>query len=260
MAQCHDLADLLQLAERVVPGLRGELRERAGAGVAPCASRHIKPSPPDGNRAALQAMTAHWSGNYPEAGRHYCALRCWGLLIWQPVYVSVVGVHLACCCPSLSDFCQTLEDGCASGYSLHAHAPFQGDLDARLRFAANQVERFCRTTFDELTRVIKLNPAAARGLQADCVLAALLAVRKHRTDWDAHTVGELGARWLSELNLSGHSAYFCYRQRDGTTQLALDRRTCCHHFRRRDGELCSTCPKLAMSERILRLHAEAETA
>nr|WP_275300352.1 (2Fe-2S)-binding protein [Achromobacter xylosoxidans] len=39
--------------------------------------------------------------------------------------------------------------------------------------------------------------------------------------------------------------------------IAVDRQVCCHYFRRRDGDYCSTCPKLDLAERMTRIDAES---
>jgi ferric iron reductase protein FhuF len=95
-------------------------------------------------------------------------------------------------------------------------------------------------------------------VQAECVLAALLAVRATCPEWDHARVEALGEHWLEALTLAGRGGFFAYARSDGSSALALDRRTCCYHFRRRDGELCSTCPRLEKRERIVRLNAERD--
>ena len=60
-----DLAQVLRLAQRVIPSLRGE----QGGGPPANALRL------DDN-VALQALCDHWAQAYPEAGAHYLALRC----------------------------------------------------------------------------------------------------------------------------------------------------------------------------------------
>jgi hypothetical protein len=78
-----DLARVFQLAASIAPSLRGE----QGGAPQPGALRY------DGSTAAtapLKVLCRHWAEAYPEAGAHYVALRCWGLAIWQPVYLSVI--------------------------------------------------------------------------------------------------------------------------------------------------------------------------
>jgi ferric iron reductase protein FhuF len=95
-------------------------------------------------------------------------------------------------------------------------------------------------------------------MQADCVLAALLALRATHPEWNHAHLEALGERWLTALALAGRSGFFAYASSDGSRALALERQTCCYHYRRRDGELCSTCPRLEKRERIARLNAERD--
>jgi siderophore ferric iron reductase len=263
MAANRNLEDLLRLAARVVPGLRGVIEHRASA--APCridesarSTAHVRPARCDGNRAALEALLAFWTSAYPEAGRAYWSLRCWGILIWQPIYLSVIGVHTAQRVLSLERFEQPIENGWTREVRLPDHAPRPGVGDTLIELAATEIAASCAQIFDELSSVIRLNAHAARSMQADCVLAALLALRTTRTDWYHSHVEALGARWLATLALAGRSGFFAYQRSDGASALALDRQTCCYHYRRRDGELCSTCPRLDKHERIVRLNAERD--
>lgn len=262
MAANRTLEDLLRLAARLVPGLNGVVVSSALAqDAARDALVHERPAPRvDGNRAALDALLAHWSSTYPEAGRPYWAARCWGILIWQPLYLSVIGVHASRASVSLERIVQPVANGWTSEVRFADHAPVQGDTAALIAHAAREIRACCAQMHDELLPVICMNPAVVRGTQADVVLAALLAARKARPEWcDAH-VQCLGEQWLAALGLQGHGGYFPFTRTDGACALALDRRTCCYHYRRRDGELCSTCPRVAKHERIVRLNTERDAA
>ncbi|WP_233830244.1 siderophore ferric iron reductase [Paraburkholderia sp. ZP32-5] len=268
------LRDLLRLAATVVPGLSGVIADRASAAPCDCnkaSSRAVYryPAPGesndddrdhDGNRAALEALLAHWRDAYPEAGRMYWSLRCWGILIWQPIYLSVIGVHSAQRVLSLASFEQPIEHGWTREVRVPDHEPACGETNALIERAAQEISTCCKRIFDELSRVIPVNAHAAACMQADCVLAALLAVRAVRPDWqrDGHHVQleALGARWLAALSLDERSGFFAYARSDHSRALALDRQTCCYHYRRRDGELCSTCPRLSKCERIARLNRD----
>ncbi|MEX3952436.1 siderophore ferric iron reductase [Paraburkholderia sp. EG287B] len=256
MAANRALDDMLQLAARLVPGLQGVVAARPAQGIV-----HTRPAPPNGdaNRAALDALLAFWSRTYPEAGRPYWSSRCWGILIWQPLYLSVIGVHAAGVSLSLADIAQPIAEGWTREVRIRDHEPAQGDTHVLIAHAAREIASCCEQMHDELMPVIRLNPAAARGTQADVVLAALLAARKARPEWSDAQVEAHGQRWLAALGLQGCSGYFPFSRTDGASALALERRTCCYHYRRRDGELCSTCPRLAKHERIVRLNAQHET-
>ncbi|OLL28562.1 siderophore ferric iron reductase [Burkholderia sp. SRS-W-2-2016] len=260
------LEQLLRLAASVVPGLRGVVAHEA-SGAAPGdtaeAARgvaHLRPAAAEPNRVALEALLAHWSGAYPEAGRAYWSLRCWGILIWQPIYLSVIGVHTAQRVLSLARVEQPIENGWTREVRVPSHEPAHAQPDALIELAAREIAGCCGQIFDELSRVIRVNPIAAAGMQADCVLAALLAARARHPEWDHAQVDALGKRWLAALALDGRGGFFTYARSDRTSALALDRQTCCYHYRRRDGELCSTCPRLQQCERIARLNAEHDGA
>jgi len=237
-------------ARSVVPGLHGELGAAAQHG----ALTHDDAA---GDGApALSSLCRHWAAAHPEAGAHYLALRCWGLAIWQPIYLSVIAVHLDSCTPRLAGFTQPVVDGFPRGFQLPDHAPLSGSLSARMTAAAAELRVLCDATRAALTPLVALHLRAADRLQAECVLGALLQVHRHAPAWRDDEVIALGADWLARLGLSGGCGFFAYRARDGTTALALDRQVCCHHFRREGGEKCSTCPKLPLDTRIARLQTD----
>lgn len=261
MAANRALEDMLHLAARLVPGLRAEVASREHARPAQ-AFVHARPAPrgDDGNRAALDALLTYWSHAYPEAGRAYWSSRCWGILIWQPLYLSVIGVHASGAALSLQNIEQPIADGWTSEVRLRDHAPLQGETSALIEHAAREIAACCAQMHDELAPVIRLNTVAVRGTQADVVLAALLAARKARPEWSDAQVESLGRQWLGALGLEGLGGYFAFECANRARALALDRRTCCYHFRRRDGEMCSTCPRLTRQARIERLQAQHDAA
>lgn len=250
------LDDMLRLAARLVPGLQGVVGARPAQAIV-----HTRPAPggSESNRAALEAMLGYWSRAYPEAGRAYWSSRCWGILIWQPLYLSVIGVHASSVSLSLEDIAQPIAEGWTREVHIRDHEPAQGDTHALIAHAAREIVSCCEQMHDELMPVIRLNPASAHGTQADVVLAALLAARKERPEWSDAQIEGHGRQWLAALGLEGRSGYFPFSRTDGTSALALERRTCCYHYRRRDGEFCSTCPRLEKHERIVRLNAQHET-
>ncbi|WP_054514376.1 siderophore ferric iron reductase, partial [Achromobacter xylosoxidans] len=164
----RDLDDLLALTGRLVPGLSGQVAAAPGPGIRPGAD----------NAQAIARLRDVWGQRYPEAGPHYLALRCWGLLIWQPVYLSVIAAHRSAIVPDLSGMIQPVpDDGFIIGYTLERHEPLRGGLRHRMQAAAAQLRNICATFYRELTQVLRVSPRAAESMQADCVLYALLAAR-----------------------------------------------------------------------------------
>jgi siderophore ferric iron reductase len=244
MTANRTLHELLRFAAELVPGLNGVVREARTADETP----------------AFEALLAHWSNACREAGPAYWSSRCWGIVLWQPVYLSVIGVHAARASLSLAHVAQPIDGGWTREVHLRNRAPAQGDEAILIGHAASEISAFCTRMREALTPVIRLNPAMMNGTLADIVLAALLAARRSRPEWtDAH-VQTLGCTWLAALDIADHGGYFVFERSDGSCALALDRRTCCYHYRRRDGAMCSTCPRLAKHERIVRLNLERDAA
>lgn len=241
------LARVLRLAQRILPGLRGEQNPEPLAGALQANS----------GDAALRALRLHWQNAYPEAGGHYLARRCWGLAIWQPVYLMVIAVHLDTCVPRLAGLAQPVVEGYPRGFRLPPHAPARGALEERMTHATEELKAFCSRMRAALAPHVSLHDRAADALQAECVLGALLTVHRHVPALPADSIEQMGKDWLARLGLDEGCGFFAYRARDGTRAIALDRTVCCHHFRRRDGEKCSTCPKLSLDARIARLLDES---
>jgi siderophore ferric iron reductase len=240
------VAQLLATAAEIVPALAGTVL--AGTGGPPWHA------PGRGDLAALQR---HWTASHPEAGPHYAALRGWGLLIWQPAYLSVIAVHRCGACPRLAAMSQSPRAGQIEGYTMAEHAMVEGDEASCLHLAAAQLANGCDELLAAWRELAPLHPKAARRTLADCLLAALLAVRRHEgAAMAAAATQARSAQWLSALGLQGESGYFRYRTAGGDESLALDRKLCCLHFRRRDGERCSTCPGRSLRERIACLNLE----
>ncbi|MGJ7495335.1 siderophore ferric iron reductase [Variovorax sp. RT4R15] len=245
-----NLARVLQLAERIVPGLRGEQSD------VPLPDALRRDDEIADGETALRALCRHWTQAHGAAGAHYVALRCWGLAIWQPVYLGVIATHLDTHVPRLAGLAQAVVAGFPTGFRLPVHVPATGDLSTRMRLSADELRTLCDATREVLMPLVALHPRAADRLQAECVLGALLLVRRQQPARPDAELVALGADWLTQLGIAGGCGFFAYRARDGTPALALDRKVCCHHFRRPDGEKCSTCPKLPLDTRIARLLAD----
>ncbi len=288
MPPIRTLEDLLCLTTDTVPGLRAAvmaprscrppgadwrdlrvrvseapttqaLGERTAEAIAET-QMYTRPARCDANRAAIDALLDYWRSAYPEAGRAYWSLRCWGILIWQPIYLSVISVHAAQRVLSLDSFAQSIDNGWTGTLRIADHVPQHADTSRAITLAALQVQACCEQIFAELSTVIRTNTHAARCMQADCALAALLAVQTRDPGLTNPQCEAMGQQWLAALSLAGRGGFFAYTCTDGSNALALERQTCCYHYRRHDGELCATCPRLDKHERTARLNATRDAA
>lgn len=241
-----DLLHLIEVTARTLPGLSGRVGS-SGRDELACGASD--------NPARIAALYQHWQLACPEAGPHYWNTRTWTLLIWQPIYLSLLGVHLAGRVPCLNDMGQSVCDGVVSGFCLPEHCPRQASQDALIDFAAGQLQQLVARQLQEYNAVAAMHQKMARRLEADYVLAALLLIQRQQALSNVQ-LHQLERRWLEALDLQGDSTLIDVRLDDGRERLALGRKVCCQHFRRADGQLCSTCPKLKQEERLARLRQE----
>lgn len=242
----RDLAHVLDVTARTLPGIPARVGRSAADELA-CGAA--------GNPARIAALHAHLQRSFPEAGAHYWTVRTWTLLIWQPIYLSLFGVHLAERAPCLDGMGQTVCDNMVYGFCLPEHCPRSAAQDALIDFAAEQLRALVERQWQEFDAVAGIHRKLARRLQADCVLGALLMVQRQQSLANER-LHRLEQRWLDALGLRGDSALIEVRLSDGRERLALERKVCCQHFRRADGDFCSTCPKLKQEERLTRLRQE----
>ncbi len=204
---------------------------------------------------SLAALLAHWQAAHPEAGRHYWAARCWTLLVWQPIYLQVLAVRLAGQAPCLDGLAQGVEQGFVAGFCLPDHQPLQGEPQRLLRHAGAQIRGFCEQAQAVSGPLLGLHPKLAQRLAADCVMAALLY--SQRLDGCGNLqLCRAADVWLAACAMSGASGLLAVPLAEGGTRLGLQRKACCQHFRRADGELCDSCPKLPLAERERRLREQ----
>lgn len=224
------LEDLLALIAQLVPGMQGELIHMPGEGMVPGGS----------HRQQAMMLRDLWAARFPEAGSHYLAVRCWGLLIWQPIYLGVIAVHRSHVLPDIGRMRQSIDkDGYIAGYSMLDHVPRTGSEEERRECAAQRLAQVCSAFRADLDGLVSLSVRAAACVQADIVLHALLAARQANAGQDRAWLQHMATKWLDSLGLAGRSGYVTLA--DGSVQVL--RQVCCHHFLRNDGEHCSNCPK-----------------
>jgi len=237
------LNDLLLRVRSALPGLDG----RVGS-PRPDELMLDRPQP-------LADLLGHWQAAHPEAGRHYWAARCWTLLVWQPIYLQVMAVQLDDQSPELEGIAQGMQQGFVAGFCLPDHQLLRADAQHLLRHAGQQIRQFCAQAHAACGALLGLHPKLAQRLAADCVMAALLHTQ--RTDGCGNLqLCRRADAWLDACAMRGASGLLAVQLEDGGSRLGLQRKACCQHFRRADGELCDSCPKLPLAERTRRLREQ----
>ncbi|CAG8999845.1 MAG: hypothetical protein CENE_01828 [Candidatus Celerinatantimonas neptuna] len=208
------------------------------------------------NTQAIQTLYQHWQKQYPEAGNRYWAARSWTLLIWQPIYLSIVAVHGCQIVLPLHRLAQHMKQGIVAGYSL-APGTWQSETEHTcLSIAARELMQMHHTFSNQCQSVFNLRPHFASRLAADIVLSGLIRLTSIVPSITHEHIQELATRWLNELAWQDESHLMIITLEDHTQHLTLDRKSCCFNYCRANGELCSTCPKLSRDERKRRIARE----
>lgn len=242
-----DQPGFLALAARVHPGLNGAATPAAEPGLSPDAD----------NTPVIAAIHRVWDEGYPEAGQPYASVRSWTLLMWQPVFLSVLGVHGADAVVPVDRLWQRVEQGVVAGFRLQASWPQEPASEAeRIQAASVRLLRVRDELLAGLKAVTRIKPLIANRLLADMLLIALQRVGVAVAGFSNDCVQALGKTWLAATGLSDQSRYLPLELSSGQAVLGLERRACCMHYRRDDGGYCSSCPKLSLPERERRQREE----
>lgn len=208
------------------------------------------------NTPMLRALYQHWQEQSPEAGHRYWAARCWTLLIWQPIYLSIVAVHGYQTQLPLEQLTLHLQQGVVTGYSLTQEQWLHTSKSSCLSVTAQQLKRMHQTFFNQCQRIFKFRPNLASRLSADTLLTGLIRLSCIIPSIRNEQIQELATLWLNELSWQDESALMSIPLKDHTQQLALDRKSCCFNYCCSNGSYCSTCPKLSLDERKRRITQE----
>ncbi len=241
---------LLEIAAECQPGLNGRIGA-AAAGELVCGG--------EDNVARVAALHAHWRNAHPEAGPHYWSARSWSQLVWQPVFLTVLSVHMGGLVPRLAHAGQSMREGVVCGFSLPARGFRTTSSTDPIGLAARQLRAWLARQWREVGAVFHLHAKVAERLAADFLMAALLLVQRQRGIGNRE-LHELATRWLTAMGMRGCSSLVDVHLDDGRACLALGRKICCQHFRRADATLCSSCPKLAPEVRMVLLRQELSTS
>ncbi|MFO7788117.1 MAG: siderophore ferric iron reductase [Halospina sp.] len=235
-----DTSAFLALAARVHPGLNGMAAPSPEPGLSHEAD----------NTPVISTVHSIWANAYPEAGQPYSSVRTWTLLVWQPVFLSVLGVHGAGAVVPVDRLWQRVEQGVVAGFRMPEDWPVTPTEESeRIHEAAARLTAVRDALLEDLRRVVRIKPLTANRLLADILLMALQRLAVTLPGFNNERVQALGEAWLAAMGLKDQSRYLPLTLSSGHEVLGLERRACCMHYRRDDGCYCSSCPKLTQTER-----------
>jgi len=240
------LTSLFNFAAQLYPSLKGEIAGHNDTCITVGKDNH----------QVLKELYEYWRVSCPEAGQPYWSIRSWTMLVWQPIFLAVMGVHGVGIVPSLTAISQKMERGMVVGFSL-PDANFQKGPEQELIVLAGKGLRLLSDVLlEEFNRITRVRRVSAMRLVADTLLSTINQLGQTKLEISNREILALGSQWLTAMELVNESALMPILLTDGREQLVLNRKGCCMHYLRDDGDLCASCPKQKMPVRIQRLREE----
>ena len=228
--QAKYYAQFFQTALSITPLLKGGLDKPEKA--------HFNPQ--QDSQVAINKLYHYWQVQHPEAGSSYWLTRGWTMLIWQPLYLAFIGVYATHAVPKLSLVGQYQgENGLVAGFTLPEYHLFTGDLQELITYSGQELKLLFAALREQFSQQYRLRPGFVAHLLADSILINLSTLQQLRTDLDAYQQAKL---WFAALDLPNKHLSALYKVPKAETW-SVKRISCCMHYRRNDGDLCSNCPK-----------------
>ncbi|MEI8605079.1 siderophore ferric iron reductase [Pseudoalteromonas sp. B160] len=194
----------------------------------------------------------YWQQQYPAARRSYWAIKSWGMLYWQPVYLALISVHELNMSFSLQNFKQHYQQGVIAGLQLSTiKAQYHQNQQQAVTDMAAHLKRYVVKLLTDLNLVARLNERLAMSLLADTLLAILLLHAKRKPQFNIHV---MAAHWLHALDISEAGEFIMLTA--CSDSLALTRKTCCLHYQIGNVAKCANCPKQPQQIKVQRMQQE----
>lgn len=180
---------------------------------------------------------------HPETGAPYWRIRCWGLACWQPIYLAMICVYQLKAVPlRLQDIEQKQSGEMVAGYFLPDGIWQEGSHETLIKTASEQLNIMFQSFETAHVDAFGGRPALYQGLLADQLMSALIAINNLLPDEQKYNLETDFQLWAQEMNLPLKPLAGLSQQETETPVFV--RHTCCLHFRRDGGELCTNCPRL----------------
>lgn len=182
----------------------------------------------------------------PEA-ELYARHRCWTLLLWQPVFLSLAAVNDGGGTLDLTHLNQRYQHGSVYGLQQLPGLEPMADFRQRLQQQAHLLRAYAQQAFSLIQPQIRCKPQQLWGLLADLVWLALQAgwhPGRQRHDWY-----QQGQRWqqtvVSQPIKGQRDLHFLVAE----NRWRIQRGSCCFHYLNPGDECCEGCPKTARKQK-----------
>lgn len=193
------------------------------------------------NRQLFSDLYKQLRHQHPEAGSRYWAYKCWQLVIWQPVLLSVISVYALKVSLPLSRLKLHCHKDTIAGYQIEVAEHYLGNTQDLISHCASESSRLIEQCFSQLQQVCReqgsrLRKALCQRLLSDQLLEALAQVPRYLPELNEREFNAQVSRWQSSYALSVKDLTL-----DNNSQ--LQRSSCCYEYRLTSADYCTNCPK-----------------
>lgn len=185
-----------------------------------------------------------------EAGKSYWHTRCWTLLYWQPVYLSLISVYSFNRYLDIATLVLHKKEQSVWGFHFTKPHDLLEQNTALIKHSALQLKRYLNCLFNSLQGYSPLSRKKAFRLTAATLLDALQRILQKQREGNK-PLGLIALQnhadlWLKPLGLENEANYYL----DDNNTVQLNQRACCMHYKIDSKNLCLTCPKTHCSKKL----------
>ncbi|WP_282477546.1 siderophore ferric iron reductase [Vibrio sp. ABG19] len=199
--------------------------------------------PGQDNSAVMAAIFDEISQATPAAGQAFWLTRTWGLLCWQPIFLSFIAIYSAKKLPNMTRIAQYRQPLFVAGFSFEPHAWQSGRRANLIRQAATQLNHLFEQYRLDLNESVRIRPGFTQHLLADSLLNCLIRLQQIRPAYTNQDIVAQARLWLEAFGLPDkHLSSLKLDEDSGKVKLV--RTSCCLVYKCEGRALCGDCPRL----------------
>lgn len=209
------------------------------------------------NSTFLTTLYQRLEANYPQAGQPFYAMRLWTGLIWQPCYLSVIGVHLHGGLPEIAQLSQAMRNIYVDGYRLTPGPQYRAEPEQMIAKAGAELRAFADAILAEIHTVTKLKRVPALRMLGDHMLGMMKRLRHYQPGISVQDQQRFCALWLDAMGLKDAGTLAVIDLPDGRPFAIMECKGCCLDYLAMPGTYCDCCPRQDDAVRLARQRASA---
>lgn len=232
-------AALFHYAQQITPYLDGRLGEaHTGDDVI---------TPTHNNRDVFASIYQEIQAASPEAGQAYWLTRTWGLVCWQPIYLSFLSVYTQKALPDVTGITQYRRPLFVAGFSFEPHEWQTGRRSDLIAQAARQLNILFTDYRETMNLSVRIRPGFTQHLLADSLLSCLLRLQQLRPAYSNRQILSQARLWLDAFELPDKHLT-SLKVDPQTQQLKLVRSSCCLVYKCDGRVVCPDCPRASANK------------